>query len=75
VGVLMNVTVTDTTGYSHLDLWPVGKVKPSASSLNWAPGWTIPNSVTAKVGTGGQVNVYNNTDSTDVVVDTAGYFA
>jgi len=74
VGVLMNVTVTDTTGNSHLDLWPAGHVKPSSSSLNWAPGWTIPNSVTAKVGTNNQVNVYNNTGSTNVIVDTAGYY-
>jgi len=75
VGVLMNVTVTDTTGNSHLDLWPAGQVKPSSSSLNWAPGWTIPNSVTAKVGSGGQVEVYNNSGSADVIVDTAGYYA
>ena len=50
------------------------QTKPSASSLNWAPGWTIPNAVTAKIGTNGQINIYNNTGTTNVITDTAGWY-
>ena len=51
--VVLNVTVTDTTGGSFLTLWPAGQTKPTASNLNWTPGLTIPNAVTVKLGTGG----------------------
>jgi hypothetical protein len=48
---------------------------PTVSSLNWKPGWTIPNAVTAKVGDGGKVSVYNNNGSADVIADIAGWYA
>ena len=51
--VVLNVTVTATTGSSFLTIWPAGVAQPTASSLNWTPGVTIPNAVTVKVGTGG----------------------
>ncbi len=72
--VLLNVTVTGTTASSNLRVWPAGLPLPLVSSLNWQPGWTIPNSVTAKVGTGGQISIYNNNGSANVIADVAGWF-
>ena len=38
------------------------------------PGQTVPNMVLARVGSNGKVSIYNNTGSTDVVVDVLGCF-
>jgi hypothetical protein len=72
--VVLNVTVTDTTAASFLTLWPAGQAKPNASSLNWAPGDTIPNAVTVKLGTLGKISVYNGYGNVNIVVDVAGYY-
>jgi hypothetical protein len=72
--VVLNVTATGTTAGSYLSIWPKGEARPTVSSLNWSAGWTIPNSVTVKVGAGGRVNVYNNLGLVDVVIDLVGYF-
>ena len=73
--VVLNVTVTGTTASSNLRIWPTGPgAVPTVSSLNWQPGWTIPNAVTVKVGAGNSVNVYNNNGQAHVVIDVVGYF-
>ncbi len=72
--VVLNVTVTSTTDSSYLSVWPTGQARPIVSSLNWQPGWTIANSVTVKVGTGGMVRMFNRAGSAQVVVDVVGYF-
>jgi hypothetical protein len=72
--VVLNVTVTGTTGSSYLSVWPKGQARPIVSSLNWQSGWTIANSVTVKVGTGGMVRMFNRAGSAQVVVDVVGYF-
>jgi hypothetical protein len=73
-GVIVNVTVTDTTAASFLTVWPKGVAMPLASNLNWKAGVTIPNRVFVPVGTGGQVSVFNARGSADVIVDVSGYF-
>lgn len=73
--VVLNVTVTSTTAASFLTLSPAGQPRPLSSSLNWSAGQTIPNAVVAKVGTGGQIDVFNNAGTADVILDVAGYFA
>ena len=72
--VALNVTVTNASGPSFLTVWPTGQPKPTASNVNFVAGQTIPNMVIAKVGAGGQVSIYNNTGSTDVIVDVLGWF-
>ena len=72
--VVLNVTVTGTTASSFLTLWPTGQAKPTASSLNWTAGRTIPNVVTVKLGTAGKVSVFNLSGNVDVVIDVAGYY-
>ncbi len=72
--VVLNVTVTSTTRASYLTLWPSGTPRPVASDLNWQPGTTMANLVVADVGKNGQVSLYNNGGSTEVIVDIEGYY-
>jgi hypothetical protein len=73
--VALNVTVTDTTAASYLQVYPTSGTPPFVSSLNWSAGETVPNSVIVPVGTNGQVTFYNQLGYTDLVVDLEGYFA
>jgi O-glycosyl hydrolase len=73
--VVLNVTVTDPTSTGFLTVFPSGTSRPLASNLNWAPGVTIPNLVTVKVGGNGQVTLFQSGPGTaQVVVDVAGYY-
>jgi hypothetical protein len=73
--VALNVTATNPTLPSYVTVFPTGAERPTASNLNTVHGQTVPNMVIAKVGQGGQVSVYNNSGSVDVVVDVLGWFA
>ena len=72
--VALNVTVTGPTAGSFLTVWPSGEPRPFASSVNMVPGQTVPNMVLTRVGANGMVSIYNNSGSTDVVVDVLGCF-
>lgn len=71
--VILNVTVTGPTKPGYLTVYPNGTGLPTASNLNYATGQTIPNLVTAKVGTAGKIRMRPAGGSTHVVVDLAGY--
>jgi len=73
--IVTNMTVTSTNAASFLTVWPGGQPIPNplVSSLNWAPGTTIANAVTIRVG-GSQIRVYNYAGTVDVVCDVVGYF-
>ncbi len=73
-GVVLNVTVTNTSAAGFLTVYPAGATRPTASNLNWVAGWTVPNRVFVPVGTSGKVTFFNFTGSTDLVVDVNGYF-
>jgi hypothetical protein len=73
--VVLNVTVTGPSAGSYLTAYPAGSAVPTASNLNFGPGQTVPNLVAVKVGSGGQVNVYNAVGSTDVIFDVAGWYS
>jgi hypothetical protein len=70
---VLNITSVDTTAASHVTVWPDGQPRPVASSLNPQPGLTRANATVAEVGTGGAVDIYNNSASTALVVDLLGY--
>jgi hypothetical protein len=72
--VVLNVTVTEPTARSFLTAWPAGETRPLASNLNFIAGQTVPNLVTAKVGDGGTVALFNNAGSVHVVADVAGWY-
>jgi hypothetical protein len=71
---LLNVTVTDTSSSSYLTVYPQGVAQPLASNLNWVAGATVANRVVIPVSSAGQITVYNQLGSADVVVDVNGYF-
>ncbi|MEU9282989.1 S53 family peptidase, partial [Streptomyces sp. NPDC048341] len=71
--VVVNFTVTGTTGGGHLTAWPDGTTKPSTSNLNWsAAGQTIAASTTVKVAGDGVVDI-STSSTTHLVVDVQGY--
>lgn len=72
--VVLNVTATNPTGGSYLTVFPAGATQPVVSNLNFFAGQTVPNRVIVKVGTGGQVTIYNAYGTVDVVADVAGWF-
>jgi hypothetical protein len=72
--VILNVTATGPSGPGFVTVYPTGEVRPLASNLNYAAGQTVANLVVAKVGAGGQVDLYNQGGSTHLVADVTGWF-
>jgi hypothetical protein len=73
--VVMNVTVDQPWTDGYLTVWPSGEGRPLVSNLNFAPGQTVPNMATVKVGANGRVNVFNSKGVTSVVADVVGYYS
>ena len=72
--VALNVTVTEPTAATFITVYPDGATRPTASNLNATPGQTVPNMVIVPVGEGGQVDLYNNAGTAQLVVDVLGWF-
>ena len=87
-GFVLNATVTETTGSGFLTVspdsntlsdyenktatWPA---KPSASTLNWTKGETVPNLVQASAGANGIVDFWNSgSGSIALIVDMFGFY-
>jgi hypothetical protein len=68
------VTATNPTASSYVTVWPDGTARPTASSLNFTLGETIPNLVVVPVGADGAIDFYNHTGSVDLVADLEGYY-
>ena len=75
--VALNVTVAQATAPGgYLTVWPTGEARPTASTHNFAPGVApVANLVLAKVGAGGNIDIYNFSGSTHVLADVIGYFS
>ncbi|GAA0663276.1 hypothetical protein GCM10010193_13310 [Kitasatospora atroaurantiaca] len=73
--VVLNVTVTDTTGSGYLTVWPYGQTRPTASNLNWTAGTTIANLVTVPVVDGKVSLAAFGNGTTQVVADLFGYYS
>jgi hypothetical protein len=71
--VVLNVTVTRTSGNGVLTVWGDNTNRPKTSNLNWTKGETISNLVTVKVPGDGWVDFYT-TSATDVIADVQGYY-
>jgi uncharacterized protein (DUF1501 family) len=72
--VVMNVTAIDPTAGGYITVWPTGQTMPTASSLNFSKGQTVPNLVVAKLGAGGKVSVFNSDGAVFLLADVVGYF-
>ena len=69
----LNVTVTEAQGGGFVTVFPCGSPRPTASTLNFVAGSTIPNGAIAKIGVNGKICLYAN-NATHLIADIAGYF-
>ncbi|HET9655021.1 MAG TPA: hypothetical protein VFP72_06690, partial [Kineosporiaceae bacterium] len=75
VAVALNVTATDPTAPTYVTAYPSGTSRPLASNLNLPPGGTAAAVVQVKLGTGGQVSLFNAQGSLELIADVTGWFA
>ena len=71
---VLNVTAIAGTANSLFTVYPAGTGRPTASNVNFTAGTVTPNLVTAVIGEGGAVNIYNAVGTVNVIADVAGYF-
>lgn len=71
--VVVNVTSANSTAPSFVTAWPSGSGRPVASTVNPRPGVPVPNQAYLKLGSAGELAVFNNSGNTDVVIDVFGY--
>ena len=71
---ILNVTVTNTTATTDVRVFPTGAALPGSSNLNAGRGQTVPNLVTATVGAGGKVSIYNSGGTVDLIADLGGWY-
>jgi hypothetical protein len=70
----LSITVLPKNGYlGYLTVWPSGRTRPLASTLNSWDGRSKAAAVIVPAGTNGAVSVFA-TDLTDVVIEVNGYF-
>jgi hypothetical protein len=69
---ILNVTSADSSAPSFITVWGDGG-RPLASTVNPRPGVPVPNLAYLKLATNGRLSLYNNTGSTNVIVDVFGY--
>lgn len=72
--VVLNLTATNTTQSSHVTVWPDGRPRPVASSLNPQRGLTRANLILTGLGPDRTLRLFNNSPSTDLVADLIGYY-
>ncbi len=77
--VVLNVTVTDASAASYLQVFPAGlSAVPLNSNLNFTAGETIANQVTVQLGRDsgdqGKITIFNSSGSVDVIADVTGYY-
>jgi hypothetical protein len=74
LAAVLNVTATGTDdGGGYVSAFPCGGAVPDVSNLNYAPGETIPNAVTVKIGEGGRVCLFTST-AIHLIVDLDGIY-
>ncbi len=77
IAVAMNVTITDPTAQSNLRIYPSDVTEvPTVSSLNWLPGQSpTPNKVDVKLSTDGQITLFNQNGTVNVLADVVGFYS
>jgi hypothetical protein len=70
--VMLDVVAVLPDAAGHLTVYPCGTPRPLASSLNYAPGQVIANSVFTGIGTDGTVCIYTYA-TTDLIADVTGH--
>lgn len=73
--VVLNITAIKGTNGTYLTVWPTGRPKPTASSVNVPKGVARPNTLIVPIGNDGKVSIYNQAGSIQVAIDISGYFS
>ena len=73
--VAVNITAVDPTATGYLTAWPAGTTVPEVSNVNFVAGTTVANAAFVKLGSGGQISLFNSAGSTQVLVDVTGYIS
>ena len=73
--VALNVTAIAPTTNGYLTVFPAGAPRPTVSNVNFRTGATVANRVVAKIGSGGQVQIYNAVGTSNIAVDVDGWYA
>jgi hypothetical protein len=71
--LVQNVTAVPQTN-TYVTLWRAGEPKPGVSNLDPLAGRTVATLAYTGVGTTNNFNVYNNSFTTNVIIDVAGSF-
>ena len=72
--VILNVTVAQSSSAGYVTVFPLDSEPPTASSVNFEKGRSVPNLVVAKLGRGGGVSIATSAHGAHVIVDVLGYF-
>jgi hypothetical protein len=72
--VALNLTATNATGIGYVTAYPCDQPMPNASSLNYAPGTPIANTVLARLSANGSVCLLTADADTDLIADVNGWF-
>jgi hypothetical protein len=68
-GLVGNITVLGPSGIGNLSLFPGGAPGPQVASMTFGqPGLFLANAVNVGIGTGGQINIQNQSDGTTPLV-------
>jgi hypothetical protein len=72
----LNVTVTGTTSFGDLRVYPSGAPPTTSSTINWSAGQTRANNTILELGASGSLTVWcvMFAGSTHVLFDVFGYF-
>lgn len=71
--VMLNVTTIKGTTAGAVTVYPSGTTRPNAPVVNVVPKYSSSNSLIARIGKDGRINVYT-TSATDLLLDVQGYF-
>ncbi|MCL4442751.1 MAG: IPT/TIG domain-containing protein [Actinobacteria bacterium] len=72
--VVLNLTAIGPTSSGYLTAFPTGATKAEVSTVNFNKGETTPSRVIVKVGSNGQISIYNFSGNTNFAVDVSGYY-
>ena len=74
---MFNLTAVAPTASAYLTVYPdpASTTRPLASNLNAAKGTIVPNLVITRLPADRITGIYNNSGSTPVIADLAGYYS
>lgn len=70
--VVMTFTVDSPKAAGYLTVYPCGSPRPNASSVNFAAGQTVTNSITTRIDASGEVCVFSSAE-TQLIADVTGF--